>query len=199
MAARGSLADSQATRTALLDAARELFASEGIESASLRAVQRRANVAAGTLQYHFSSKDDLLRALVAREHAGINDKVIARATALSLRAESPTAAEIIGAIAGPYVEFLTADPEQGPEYLTILAQLVHRESRLVQSLIGDVATLFPALLARAYPNATAEEIAEAIAVAGRSLLFLLAERTADPESVIRFVAGGLDATLAKKH
>src|SRR6185312_3080831 len=123
MAARGSLADGEATKAALLDAARDLFAAEGIEAASLRAIQRRAGVAAGTLQYHFDSKDDLLEALVAREHAGINRKVVARAAALAGWAEPPDAMAIIGAIATPYIEFLAADPVRGPGYLMVLAQI----------------------------------------------------------------------------
>jgi AcrR family transcriptional regulator len=199
MAARGSLADSQATRAALLDAARELFASEGIEAASLRAIQRRAGVAAGTLQYHFQSKDDLLGALVAREHAGINRKVTARAAALVARSEPPNARDIVSAIGLPYIEFVDTDPTHGPRYLMVLAQLVSKDSTMVRKLIGEVGTLFPQLLARAYPYAGHEEAAGAIAVAGRTLLFLLADHTVDADALIRFVAGGLDAMLAEKR
>ncbi len=195
MAARGSLADGEATKAALLDAARELFAAEGIEAASLRAIQRRAGVAAGTLQYHFESKDELLEALVAREHAGINRKVVARAAELAARAEPPDAMAIIGAIATPYIEFLAADPERGPGYLMVLAQIVRRDGGMVRRLIGEVGTLFPELLARAYPQATPEQASAAIAAASRALLFLLAQPGDDPAALVRFVAGGLDAML----
>jgi len=204
------LANSEATRSALLDAAGELFAAQGIEAASLRAIQRAAGVAPGTLQYHFESKDDLLDALIARERAGINKAVVERAERLAVQARAPTPREIIEAIAIPYVEFVDANPVRGPHYIKILAQLVGENDRKIAPLVGQVRTLMPELLARAYPDATQTEARAAIAVAGRSLLFLLAgrgvdqaigrraARTAELDAIVRFVAGGLNAMLGRR-
>ena len=65
----------------ILDAAREIFESEGIEGASIRAIAKRAGYTPGAIYFHFASKEDIyatlldqsLDALVARVTASIND------------------------------------------------------------------------------------------------------------------------------
>jgi AcrR family transcriptional regulator len=51
--------DSSATRAALITAARELFASEGYDAATVRAVGQRAGVNQALLFRHFGSKEGL--------------------------------------------------------------------------------------------------------------------------------------------
>ena len=48
------------TRRTILDAARALFEERGFDGASIRAIARRADVAAGTVLLHFEDKADLL-------------------------------------------------------------------------------------------------------------------------------------------
>lgn len=57
----------QATTQALLDAARDLFSSEGFSATSLEAIVELAGVTKGALYHHFSSKRDLFEAVFARE------------------------------------------------------------------------------------------------------------------------------------
>jgi AcrR family transcriptional regulator len=52
--------DSEATRTALLDAAQDVFLEHGYAGASVRRVAERAGVTHGTLYLYFRDKDDLL-------------------------------------------------------------------------------------------------------------------------------------------
>lgn len=210
MAARGSLADSEATKTALLDAARELFAAHGIEGASLRAIQRQAGLAAGTLQYHFSSRQELLDALLARERADIGGKISRLADELAARESAPTASEIIGAIAMPYVEFVRADPVGGPRYMKVLAQVISNNDSEVLPSTNETREPVWRLMTRAYPDATPVQAAAAMAVAARALLFLLAGLAIDAgepgrgdanagqvDAIILFAAGGLDALLKR--
>jgi len=56
-----------ATRGALLDAARELFALDGYAATSLDAVVARAAVTKGALYHHFSGKPQIFRAVFDRE------------------------------------------------------------------------------------------------------------------------------------
>ncbi len=207
MAARGSLANSEVTKAALLDAAREVFAAQGVEGASLRAIQRSAGLAPGTLQYHFASREDLLRALLAREQAGINEKVVALAAELAGRDEAPDAMSIVKVLATPYVEFVRNDPVSAPQYLRILAQLAGSGDHRILPLIGELQHMFPRLLARAYPAVEPAAASAAIVVAARALLFLLASYATDDadlrspagqariDDLLRFVAGGLDAVI----
>ncbi|MGE3906193.1 MAG: TetR family transcriptional regulator [Reyranellaceae bacterium] len=55
---------SDATRRALLKAARELFASQGYQATSIDAVVRRARVTKGALYHHFADKRALFDAVV---------------------------------------------------------------------------------------------------------------------------------------
>lgn len=54
----------EATRRALLDAGRELFAEKGYHGAAAAEVVRRAGVTRGALYHHFEDKRDLFRAVV---------------------------------------------------------------------------------------------------------------------------------------
>lgn len=65
--------DAQRNRTQILDAAREAFASEGVEI-SMDAIAKRAGVGAGTLYRHFPSKDALLAALLNLHHAALDEQ-----------------------------------------------------------------------------------------------------------------------------
>lgn len=56
----------QSTADAILDAAIELFIESGFEQTSMDAIAEAADVAKGTLYYHFSSKEGLVEAIIER-------------------------------------------------------------------------------------------------------------------------------------
>ena len=70
---RTTRADSEETRTRILDAAEELFVEMGFAAASLRAIASRAGVNLAAAHYHFGSKEGLLGATVHRRVAPINE------------------------------------------------------------------------------------------------------------------------------
>jgi len=57
----------EATTTALVDAARELFARDGYAATSLAAVAARADVTKGAVYHHFDGKQQLFEAVFTRE------------------------------------------------------------------------------------------------------------------------------------
>jgi AcrR family transcriptional regulator len=57
----------EATTSALVDAARELFARDGYAATSLAAVAARANVTKGAVYHHFEGKQQLFEAVFTRE------------------------------------------------------------------------------------------------------------------------------------
>jgi AcrR family transcriptional regulator len=57
----------EATTTALVDAARELFAQDGYAATSLDAVAAQARVTKGAVYHHFQGKQQLFEAVFARE------------------------------------------------------------------------------------------------------------------------------------
>jgi len=64
------------TRSALLQAALELFAEQGFNSSSTALIAQRAGVATGTLFYHFSSKEELIHELFREVRETIDSKIL---------------------------------------------------------------------------------------------------------------------------
>ena len=56
----------EATRRALIDSARELFAQRGYAEVPIEEIVRRARVTRGALYHHFRDKSDLFRAVFER-------------------------------------------------------------------------------------------------------------------------------------
>ncbi len=72
---------SATTRTALLGAARELFAERGFAATGRDEIAERAGVTRGALYHHFESKEAVLRAVVAEMEAELVERVSAAASA----------------------------------------------------------------------------------------------------------------------
>lgn len=98
--------DPDRSRTAILDAAEDLFARKGFEATSLEEVGRAAGLSRGTPRYFFGSKEDLYRVVLERVFVDARGWV-ARGRA----AASGAAAEVVIAEAvGSYVDFLASRP-----------------------------------------------------------------------------------------
>jgi AcrR family transcriptional regulator len=67
----------EATTSALVDAARELFAEDGYAATSLDAVVAKAGVTKGALYHHFSGKRELFAAVFAGEQARLAEAIVA--------------------------------------------------------------------------------------------------------------------------
>jgi AcrR family transcriptional regulator len=66
MSSDDTLSRGERTRTAILDAAQALFLEQGYNGTSLRQIAQRAGgIAVGGIYNHFSSKEDIFRALLA--------------------------------------------------------------------------------------------------------------------------------------
>ncbi len=59
------------TRQKIVDAARLLFYTRGFDNTSLGAISIEAGVPKGNFYYHFQTKDDVLRAVIAARHKHI--------------------------------------------------------------------------------------------------------------------------------
>jgi len=64
-----------ATRRALLDAARSLFAERGYHGAAAEEIVRRAGLTRGALYHHFEDKRDLFRAVVDEMEGEIDEEI----------------------------------------------------------------------------------------------------------------------------
>ena len=61
-----------ARRHADLDAAQHLFAREGYQSTSLRAITKKAGANIAAINYHFGSKEELLKFVIERHLSPLN-------------------------------------------------------------------------------------------------------------------------------
>ena len=78
---RSNKARTDATRSALIDAARQLFSEKGYAETSTPEVVKAAGVTRGALYHHFEDKVDLFRAVVTAEFVKVADQITASATA----------------------------------------------------------------------------------------------------------------------
>lgn len=112
-------------RTALLDAAERLFAERGIGSVSLRevgaAAGQRNNSAA---QYHFGSREGLVRAVFARRMEPINAQRQGMLDAIH-PGDPDELRHLVAAIVEPLAAEITADPTSA--YGRFLAQVLSGE------------------------------------------------------------------------
>jgi AcrR family transcriptional regulator len=113
------------TRARLISAAEELFAAEGVDGVSLREIVRASGARNTTaLHYHFGDRDGLIRAVLAKHAPDVEARRHAHLDAYE--AEGRTAVrQLAGALVRPLAAKLD-DPDGGPAYLQILAELMNR-------------------------------------------------------------------------
>lgn len=90
----------------ILDAAQAVFAKEGLQAASLRAIARQAGCDPALIYYHFDSKEALFGALLARRFPAVLQEVEALADA----EDSRPASERLWAVLRVYHRHLKDDP-----------------------------------------------------------------------------------------
>lgn len=96
------------TRTAVLDAAENLFAEKGYDATSLNEIGAAAGVSRGTPGYFFGSKAELYQAVLDRSFAEVREAVRAgRARAL---ASHRAPEDILAGAVSDYFDFLAARP-----------------------------------------------------------------------------------------
>jgi AcrR family transcriptional regulator len=126
-------------RRRILDAALRLFAERGIEAISLREIRLAAGQRnAGALQYHFGSKDGLLKALLERE---LPPLVARRRALLAVAEQSGELRQAAAVFVLPFAEFATGNPEQ--QAVVMLLNQLHDDVNLsfsqIMNLVGDTA------------------------------------------------------------
>jgi AcrR family transcriptional regulator len=104
---------SQSTRTALIVAARALFAEQGYSGVGTEEIVRAAGVTRGALYHHFKGKRELFEAVYERIEAELAERIAAGA--LSANATSPMEAMRAGA-----EMFLAASTEPETQRIVLL-------------------------------------------------------------------------------
>jgi len=115
----------ETTKDRLVAAAERLFAEHGIDGVSLREITRASGARnAVALQYHFDDRAGVVAAILAKHRPDLE----ARRHALLDQIDADGGGDrraLAGALVRPEAAKL-ADPDGGPEYLRIYAELVNR-------------------------------------------------------------------------
>lgn len=113
--------DPDRSRSAILDAAEFLFATQGYRDTSLADVGARARVSRGTPGYFFGSKEGLYQAVLGRCFADALEAV--RSGRLRAERSGKPAEEVLAGAVADYVDFVADHPH--------FVRLIHRQA------IGD--------------------------------------------------------------
>ena len=213
------------TKDRILDTAQRLFADEGVGVTSLRDITKEAEVNLAAVNYHFGSKEELLKAILERNLRPINDERITLLDKLNKKHEGkiPTIEEILSAFLGPpfyaWAELDTTEEKQkGLKFLKFLGQCHSASEEVRASLFNQfdlVETRFTESLQSALPNLEPDEVKRRMeftlgAMSHTMILFeLTAANETDQktskqlfESLIRFAAAGFATshpqTISKK-
>lgn len=142
------------TRDSLLDAAEIAFAAHGFDGVPLRLVAERAGQKLGTLSYHFKTKDDLFRAVVARRA-----EVLFAELASILSAEQDPGIELlVDAFLRPFVDRIEEGEPGWRHYARILADISQDPAwgDLVEDLFGEASRAYILLIEKAVPGLSHE-------------------------------------------
>ncbi len=152
------------TRERLLDAAEKIFAERGFEGASIRAVTQAAGASVSAANYHFGSKEALLRETLLRRVGPLNERRLARLDALEENAAGrPLELEtIVEAFLRPVFEEHTASVDATNRFRQVAARIYSDPPGVVatmkRELFGPIVTRFVGALSAALPEKSREEI-----------------------------------------
>lgn len=149
------------TKDRILEAAERLFARDGFDATSLRAITAEAKVNLAAVNYHFQSKEALVQAVIGRRLGPINARRIALLDAYEAEAAgAPVALDrILDAFLRPVIEFCS---HHAQGIVPLLGRLYTEPGdfapRLYQQHFEPMAQRFAPALSRALPDLPREEL-----------------------------------------
>src|SRR5688572_13164459 len=148
--------DAARTRDRLLDAAERLLAAKGFEATSLRDVTSKAKANVASVNYHFGSKEALVRAVFERRLGEVNRR---RLALLDARGRSkPTPERILRAFIAPTFDLM----KEAPHFIQLMGRFQAEPDSDVHDFITsrcrEVADHFKRALTAALPNVPVEDL-----------------------------------------
>ncbi len=122
------------TRKAILDAAELLFAERGYEGASLRQITSTAGVNIAAANYHFGSKEELLRATLTRRIGPVNEERLEMLAELGERRSAPKLEGILEALVAPALRLSRDQKRGGRVFMKLLGRIFADPGERLQAL-----------------------------------------------------------------
>jgi len=206
------------TKDRILAAAEALFMEQGYASTSLRSITAKARVNLAAVNYHFGSKEALIREVFERRLGPLNQARLDYLRRLESEAEGQplTAEQVLEAMIAPALQ-LSRDPlKRGAAFIRLLGRALSEPADTMKQVLPphyrDVVLCFKDAFARSLPDVPEQELiwrmhftfgAMAYAMAGNDALQLIAtcaaEGADDAEAIIGrlvpFLAAGLKAPV----
>ena len=185
--------DAQATKERLLEAAVRLFAANGFQGTSVRAVTQAAGTSVSAANYHFGSKEEMLGAAIRMRAEPLNRRRLEALESVErASAESASVEDIVGAFVRPVFELRAAASPEDDAYRGLAARLYldPRESvaQIRREIFEPVNERFCEALHAVMPGASRSEVDLALQLAVAVLVHLLSR---DAESLS--FGGAMDA------
>lgn len=149
------------TKSRILDAAEQLFAERGFDAASLRAITGKAGVNLSAVNYHFQSKEALIRAVLARRVQPITRQRLALLDYHEAKKGDGLVPieDIVRSLVAPLFDLRDSLPG-GSQIISLLGRL-YSEPRLWKIFfeeLGETVPRFTAALRRALPHLSKAEL-----------------------------------------
>lgn len=154
------------TKTKILDAAERLFCEQGLDGTSLRAIIAEAGVNLAAVNYHFQSKERLIREVFKRRIKPLNkmrlemlNKSESKAGGKPLNIE-----EILSAFIEPVFRIARKSPEEGIRTMQLTMQAIALPSKAIENihllLFEDIMVRFHIAFEKSLPHLSEEEFAQ---------------------------------------
>jgi len=163
----------ESTRERLLNVAEQRFGEGGYEGTSLRAITVAAAANIAAVNYHFGSKEALLRAAVARAMAPVNTERRRRLDQLEATA-LPTPEQLIRAFIEPGLELVLRRGERGAVVVRFIGRIAFDPSRRIRELYAAESDPIEKRYLTALQAALPQAVPEAVAFGYVNMLGLLA-------------------------
>ncbi|TCC58532.1 TetR family transcriptional regulator [Kribbella pittospori] len=152
----------ESTRERLLNVAEQRFGEGGYEGTSLRAITVAAAANIAAVNYHFGSKEALLRAAVARAMAPVNTERRRRLDQLEARG-GPSPEQLIRAFIEPGLDLVLRRGERGAVVARFIGRIAFDPSQRIRELYAaesdPIESRYLAALQSAIPHASPEAVA----------------------------------------
>jgi AcrR family transcriptional regulator len=152
----------ESTRERLLNVAEQRFGEGGYEGTSLRAITVAAAANIAAVNYHFGSKEALLRAAVARAMAPVNTERRRRLDQLEASGQ-PGAEQLIRAFIEPGLDLVLRRDERGALVARFIGRIAFDPSQRIRELYAaesdPIEARYLTALQAALPQATPDSVA----------------------------------------
>ncbi len=205
----------ESTKGKILESAERLFAQKGPGNVSLRSIvaDARANIA--SVNYHFGSKDELVREVFRRRIVKLNEerrKLLASLREKHKDSEALPVKELLRAFLLPALNIGQGDSDSGKHFFRLVARAHAEDNPVIEKLMYDelheIIDVFLEEIGRSLPELGKEELAFRLAMTAGAMiqaallplkksfaekLLGTAQREALLEQLIQFCTGGFEA------